>query len=158
MDRIKNGLTEKIILVKHDFITSAFEPYIKQMACRAIKCVHTKLSALKLKAGNRLSMEYDYGAGWEFEIKLLSVTRMERGRGRHYPYVAGGKGKGIIEDTSPYELAEIIEKTNKDGILPKITDGYSQYIIFKKHITVCQVKIPIIPYCFFSRISIRDFG
>ena len=50
---------------------------------------------------------------------------MERGRGRHYPYVAGGKGKGIIEDTSPYELAEIIEKTNKDGTLPKITDGYS---------------------------------
>ena len=35
---------------------------------------------------------------------------------------------------------------------------YSQYIIFKKHITVYQVKIPIIPYCFFSRISIRDFG
>lgn len=33
--------------------------------------------------------------------------------------------KGIIEDTSPYELAEIIEKTNKDGTLPKITDGYS---------------------------------
>lgn len=87
--------------------------------------VHTKLSALKLKAGNRLSMEYDYGAGWEFEIKLLSITGMERGRGRHYPYVAGGKGKSIIEDTSPYELTEIIEKTNKDGILPKITDGYS---------------------------------
>ena len=55
-------------------------------------------------------MEYDYGAGWEFEIELLSITEMKRGAGTHYTYVADGKGKGIIEDTSPYELAEIVEK------------------------------------------------
>lgn len=91
----------------------------------AIDPIKTKLSALKLNAGDKLSMEYDYGAGWEFEIELLSVTEMKRGAGTHYPYVTGGKGKGIIEDISPYELAEMVEKTDKDGTLPQIMDMYS---------------------------------
>ncbi|PKM49961.1 MAG: hypothetical protein CVV02_13320 [Firmicutes bacterium HGW-Firmicutes-7] len=91
----------------------------------AIDPIKTKLSALKLNSGDKLSMEYDYGAGWEFEIELLSVTEMKRGAGTHYPYVTDGKGKGIIEDTSPYELAEIAEKTDQDGILPRIADMYS---------------------------------
>ena len=91
----------------------------------AIDPIRTKLSTLKLKVGNKLTMEYDYGAGWKFEIELLSITEMKRGAGTHYPYVTDGKGKGIIEDISPYELAEIIEKTDMNGILPKITDMYS---------------------------------
>lgn len=70
-------------------------------------------------------MEYDYGSGWEFEIELLSITEMKCGARTHYPYVTDGKGKGIIEDTSPYELIEIIAKTDTDGILPKITNMYS---------------------------------
>lgn len=91
----------------------------------AIDPTTTKLSALKLNAGDKLSMEYDYGAGWEFEIELLSVSEMKRGAGTHYPYVTDGKGKGIIEDTSPYEIAEIVEKTDHDGTLPRIIDMYS---------------------------------
>lgn len=91
----------------------------------AIDPIKTKLSALKLNAGDKLSMEYDYGAGWEFEIKLISVTEMKRGAGTHYPYVTAGKGKGIIEDTSPYELAEIVGKTDCDGTFPRIADMYS---------------------------------
>ncbi|MEG0368976.1 MAG: plasmid pRiA4b ORF-3 family protein, partial [Hungatella sp.] len=81
----------------------------------AIDPIRTKLSALKLSVGDKLSMEYDYGAGWKFEIELWSITEMKRGAGTHYPYVTDGKGKGIIEDTSPYELAEIVTKTDKDG-------------------------------------------
>jgi len=91
----------------------------------AIDPIKTKLSALKLCVGDKLSMKYDYGAGWKFEIELLSVAQMKRGAGTHYPYVTDGEGKGIIEDISPYELAEIVEKTDSDGILPKITDMYS---------------------------------
>lgn len=91
----------------------------------ATDLIKTKLSALKLCVGNKLSMEYDYGAGWEFEIELLSIVEMKRGAGTHYPYVTDGKGKGIIEDTSPYELVEIVEKTDRDGALPKIMDMYS---------------------------------
>ena len=91
----------------------------------AIDPVKTKLSALKLRTGDKLSLEYDYGAGWEFEMELLTITEMKRGAGTHYPYVTDGKGKGIIEDTSPYELAEMVEKTDKDGSLPQIMDMYS---------------------------------
>ena len=91
----------------------------------AIDPIKTKLSALKLNEGDKLSMEYDYGAGWKFEIELLSIVEMKRGAGTHYPYVTDGQGKGIIEDISPYELAEIVKKTDSDGILPKVTDMYS---------------------------------
>ena len=91
----------------------------------AIDPITTKLSTLKLTVGDVLSMEYDYGAGWEFLIELISVTEMKRGAGTHYPYVTDGKGKGILEDTSPYVLAEIIAKTDRDGIMSKIPDMYS---------------------------------
>lgn len=91
----------------------------------AIDPIKTKLSALKLKLGDVLKMEYDYGAGWEFSIKLISKTEMKRGTGTHYPYVTDGKGKGIIEDAFPFEIVQIIEKTYKDGSLPKIHDIFS---------------------------------
>lgn len=91
----------------------------------AIDPIRTKLSALKLNVGDKLSMSYDYGAGWEFKIELLSVIEMKRGTGTHYPYVTDGKGKGIIEDISPYELAEIIEITDKNGDLPHLVDRHS---------------------------------
>lgn len=84
--------------------------------------IKTKLSALKLSVGDVLAMEYDYGAGWEFVIELVSVTEMKRGTGTHYPYVTEGAGKGIIENTSPYELADIIKETDKTGKLPKVYD------------------------------------
>ena len=84
--------------------------------------IKTNLSSLKLSVGDVLEMEYDYGAGWEFEIKLVSITEMKRGTGTHYPYVTDGEGKGIIEDTSPYELEDIINQIDKTGQLPKIYD------------------------------------
>ena len=88
----------------------------------AIDPIKTKLSSLKLSVDNVLKMEYDYGAGWEFEIKLVSITEMKRGTGAHYPYVTDGQGKGIIEDTSPYELEDIINQIDKTGQLHKIYD------------------------------------
>ncbi len=90
----------------------------------AIDPIRTKLSSLKLIVGDKLSMEYDYGAGWEFEIELLSIVEMKPGAGKRYPHVTNGEGKGIIEDTSPYDLAEIIKKTDKDGSLPLVFDEF----------------------------------
>lgn len=109
-----NGKRYEIVFEEDDFDD---EP--------AIDPIKTKLSTQKLSVGDKLSMEYDYGAGWEFEIELLSITEMKRGAGTHYPYVTDGKGKGIIEDTSPYELVEMSTKTDKDGTLPQIMDMYS---------------------------------
>lgn len=109
-----NGKRYEIVFEEYDF---ADEPVIDP--------IRTKLSDLKLRVGDKLSMEYDYGAGWKFEIDVLSITEMKRGAGTHYPYITDGKGKGIIENSSPYELAEIVEKTDKDGIMPQIMDMYS---------------------------------
>ena len=101
------------IVIEDDF---EFEPVIDP--------IKTKLSALKLAVGDVLEMEYDYGAGWEFTIELLSITQMKKGSGKHYPYVTSGQGKGIIEDIPPFELAEIIEATDKTGILPQVCDNF----------------------------------
>lgn len=84
--------------------------------------VITKLSSLKLNIGDRLTMEYDYGAGWNFDIELVSISEMKKGTRTHYPYITDGKGNGIIEDTSPGMLIEYIEQTEKEGILPTYYD------------------------------------
>ncbi len=91
--------------------------------------IQTKLSALKLSVGDILEMEYDYGTDWEFTIKLVTITEMKKGSGNHYPYVTAGQGRGIIEDRPPFELAEIIEETDKTGKLPQVCDN-----IFDKEI------------------------
>lgn len=101
------------IVIEDDF---EFEPVIDP--------IKTKLSALKLSIGDVLEMEYDYGASWEFTIKLVAITEMKKGSGNHYPYVTAGQGRGIIEDRPPFELAEIIEETDKTGILPQVCDNF----------------------------------
>ncbi|MCH5186697.1 MAG: plasmid pRiA4b ORF-3 family protein, partial [Oscillospiraceae bacterium] len=40
-----------------------------------------KLTSLRLNVGDSMTMEYDYGAGWEFNICLMSVTDMKKGAG-----------------------------------------------------------------------------
>lgn len=87
--------------------------------------IKTKLSTLKLTVGDALTMEYDYGAGWEFSIELISVTEMKRGAGTHYPYVTDGKGKGILEDTSPYELLKVIKHTDQTEEVPRAVEIFS---------------------------------
>ena len=44
----------------------------------AIVLIRTILPALLLRVGDKLSMKYVYGAGWEFEIELLSINEMKR--------------------------------------------------------------------------------
>lgn len=88
----------------------------------AVNPAEVKLSSLKLKTGDILTMEYDYGAGWKFNTQLMSVAEMKTGKGTHYPYVADGQGRGIIEDTSPDILAEYIDQIDKTGVLPTYYD------------------------------------
>lgn len=91
----------------------------------AIDPIKTMLSSLKLCAGDTLNMKYDYGACWEFSIELLSIEEMKRGAGTHYPYVTDGKGKGILEDTSPYELLEAVHHTDETGEVPRAVEIFS---------------------------------
>ncbi len=83
-----------------------------------------KLSKLKLTVGDKLTIEYDYGAGWRFDMELISVTEMRRGAGTHYPYITAGEGYGIIEDSFPGVLEDYIEQTDKTGDLPMVYSSY----------------------------------
>lgn len=85
-----------------------------------------RLSFLNLGIGDRLAMEYDYGAGWEFDIELVSIEEMFFSSYSHYPYITGGKGNGIIEDTSPSILNDYIIQTNTGSSLPTYYDDETE--------------------------------
>lgn len=87
----------------------------------ALNPMKSKLKDFEFKPGNMLTMEYDYGAGWEWTIKYMGSFPMRKGTGKHYPYVTAGAGRGIIEDTSVGELEDImkrIELTNEPVMAP----------------------------------------
>ena len=48
--------------------------------------------------GEKLTLEYDYGDGWEVEITLESVLEDKELPGRELPRVLASEGYGIIED------------------------------------------------------------
>ena len=55
-------------------------------------------SILQSCQGEKLTLEYDYGDGWEVEITLESVLEDKELPGRELPRVLAGEGYGIIED------------------------------------------------------------
>lgn len=93
----------------------------------AINPIVTKLSDLKLGVGDKFEMVYDFGNWWEFEIELISIREMKRGEGRHYPYIADGQGRGIIEEYSSSDMMEFIKETDETGSLPEVTDNRFEY-------------------------------
>lgn len=82
--------------------------------------IKMRLQDLKMEVGNQMTMEYDFGSGWEFSIELLSIVEMKKGTGKHYPYSIEGQGKGIIEDMFPPQLDELIKEIDKTGIIPMV--------------------------------------
>ena len=83
-----------------------------------------KLNELKLKIGDKLNMEYDYGAGWEFDIELIDIYDMKKGAHRHYPYITAGIGSGIYEEGGPSVLDDAFKK---DGII-NLSEEYIQML------------------------------
>ena len=87
------------------------------------KLENIKLKDLNFTVGDVLSLEYDLGVGWQFDIELLSITEMQKGTGTHYPYITDGMGQGIAEEKVSGEKQEtkvwnldIENKFFKDGI------------------------------------------
>ena len=74
-----------------------------------------KLSELNLKIGDKLTMIYDFGCDQEFEIEVTDIQPMGRGQGRAYPKIIAGEGRGIIDDMSADDLAELIQQIDKTG-------------------------------------------
>lgn len=74
-----------------------------------------KLHQLKLKLGDRIRMEYDFGTTQTFWLELVEIADMKRGWGRRYPYVLDGAGLGIIDDMSCEELSELVAQIDRNG-------------------------------------------
>ena len=74
-----------------------------------------KLHQLKLKLGDRIRMEYDFGTTQTFWLELVEIADMKRGWGRRYPYVLDGAGRGIIDDMSCEELSEQVAQIDRNG-------------------------------------------
>ena len=80
------------------------------------KCLFfVKLSELNLQIGDKLTMIYDFGCDQEFEIEVTDIQPMGRGQGRAYPKIVAGEGRGIIDDMSADDLADLIQQIDKTG-------------------------------------------
>ena len=96
-----------------------FDDFYDDLGIKIVDPISKKLSSLKLEIGDKMEMEYDYGAGWRFDIELVSTEPMKRGMGTHYPYVTAGAGFGIIEDLYSEEWADYIKQVDETGV-PRI--------------------------------------
>ena len=80
-----------------------------------INAVITKLSSIGLKENDIMEMNYDIGSTTKFRIKYLGSRDLEKGKGKHYPYIIDGAGRGMIDDLCDFELKEIVDDIDKKG-------------------------------------------
>ncbi len=111
---------------RHEIV---YDDFYDDFEIKTIDPISKRLSSLKMKIGDKMEMEYDYGAGWCFDIELVSVEPMKKGMGTHYPYVTDGAGRGIIEDLSIGEWVDYVTKTDETGVKP------IYYDVFDKEVT-----------------------
>lgn len=60
-------------------------------------------------------MEYDKGTPTTFIITYMCSKELEKGNGRHYPYIIDGSGRGMIDDVDRSELKDIINDIDNKG-------------------------------------------
>ena len=73
-----------------------------------------KLSKVFKKPKDWITLEYDFGDGWEFKIQLEKKDILADKPEEAYPYIDSGKGYGIIEDCGGDEgLEEIADGLSK---------------------------------------------
>lgn len=106
----------------------AYDDFYDDFGIKTVDPISKKLSSLKLQIGDKMEMEYDYGAGWIFDIELVSAEPMIKGMGNHYPYVTDGAGRGIIEGLSAGEWADYIKQTDETGVPPIYYDAFDKEV------------------------------
>lgn len=76
--------------------------------------VVTKLSELKLKSKDTMTMNYDYGSTTTFNITYLGSKELKNYKEQElYPLIVNGEGLGMLDDMSDFELKEIVEDIDK---------------------------------------------
>lgn len=80
----------------------------------AFDAVETKMYQIFSKAGDYVTLLYDYGDGWEVKITLEKIFEDKELPGKELPRVLEGDGYGIIEDCGGVggllELAKVFGK------------------------------------------------
>lgn len=105
-----------------------YDDFYEDLGMKIVDPISKKLSSLKMEIGDKMEMEYDYGAGWVFDIELVSVEPMKKGMGTHYPYVTDGAGWGIIEDISVGEWVDYINQVDETGTPPVYYDVFDKEV------------------------------
>ena len=89
----------------------------------------TKLRELDFLKENKIIMDYDYGSTTTFIITYLDSRELEKGNGRHYPYVIDGQGRGMLDDVHIGELVDIVNDIDKKGkSIHDFSPGYERPI------------------------------
>lgn len=73
------------------------------------------LGSLGMRVGDVMEMTYDQGCCQVFEIALLKIEDMAKGRGAAYPKILDGAGRGIVDDMSDSDLLDAIRKQDSRG-------------------------------------------
>lgn len=84
--------------------------FIKEEIKSAVK---TKLQDVDFTKEKEMIMEYDLGSPTTFIITYLESKEIDNEK--NYPYIIDGKGRGMLDDLSSYELKDIVEDTDKKG-------------------------------------------
>ena len=85
-----------------------------------------KLSQLNILYGDTMTLIYDFGSDWEFDITVKGFRQIDSST-RFPPTIINGKGYGIIEDIYPWDLKALIDETNRTGKptdMSKVLDEY----------------------------------
>lgn len=72
-------------------------------------------------------MTYDYGVDWTFNIELIDISELGRGKGKSYSKIVSGEGKGIIEDVHVGILLDYIKHINAGGELPMALNNENEF-------------------------------
>lgn len=90
--------------------------------------VKTKLKDVDF-SNNKMVMEYDFGSPTTFYITYLESRDLEKGNGKHYPYIVDGSGRGMLDDIANFDLKEIVKDIDKKGYSDHyFTPGYERTI------------------------------
>lgn len=91
----------------------------------------SKLYKVLENEGDRASMQYDYGDGWEITLTVEKIFQDAELPGKELPRVLEGEGYGIIEDCGGTGGLEDIAKAFKKGS-GEMYDTYSQWLGVEK--------------------------
>lgn len=80
-----------------------------------IDAASVRLEQLELSVGDSMLMNYDLGTTQTFRLKLISITAMSKGSGRHYPWILDGAGRGILDDYSAEDVLKLVRQIDRNG-------------------------------------------